>query len=263
MSDIPRDPPEDGGEGDDLEKLQETEGQADDDLGLDESGDEEGGPDEAGQEEQEEEVEAKPRPSRARDTIVAQRRRAQDAERERDDLRRRLEVLEHGSQTPRADPDAQRRQAEAETQELERLWQQDPLQAIQQVRNRERQAIGQALQQSEARIMDRQDLRDWQQTVRSDRTAARLNSQVEAIIDGARRQGNYATTRQLAYEVLVGQEVLRQRSQRGPQQTRQAQRRVARQTVRPGSGRGDLAPARRQQVDGDEALLRGATVEDI
>lgn len=201
------------------------------------------------------------RPQRRESRYQRNERTAREAKEEARQLRERLDRLEgQRNQTP-PDPAAQQR---ADAEELERLRLMDPVDALHYVRQQERQRLGQYMQGVEGRIADRQDKSEFDAACREDKAMLRLAPEVERHIADARRQGNYTLARQTVADLLYGQEMRARRREGTPRQQREAQRRVARQTVRPGGGRGEV-PRQRRQADGDadEKFLRGITIGDL
>jgi hypothetical protein len=192
------------------------------------------------------------------------RREAQEAKREAADLRRRLDDLERrGPSAPQGpDPQAAAREEQEFYQSLELMA---PAQAIMAVRDRERRTMGMALQQTRAELLDEVRKQRWETSCESNWTKARLSPQVQTMIDTARRQGNTSLDYETAYRWALGDEIDRRSRVETPRQRAAAGRRVQRQTVRPGSGRGDAPRGgnRRSQDADDEALLRGITIADL
>lgn len=262
MSD-PRLPLDDGGEELDLaeddeeapDEVEDGEGDGEDAGGDDEA---EGDADDEGdgrQERQTRHVESR---------YQRNRREAQEAKREAADLRRRLDDLERRGPSAPQGPDPQAA-ARAEQEWLQSLELMAPAQMAIAIRDRERQMMGAALQQTEARLLDRQDRADFRRLCETDRSARRLAPQVEQMIADARRNGNYSLDRETAFTFVYGTEMRARARVETPRQRAAAGRRVQRQTVRPGSGRGDAPRGgnRRSQDADDEALLRGITIADL
>lgn len=252
MSDIPT-PDETGGEPLDGEDL---------DLGVEDEGGEEPPPEDLDQPEPEAAAEER-RPSRAQSRIQRLQQERDEARRqaaEAEGYRRALE--QRNQQAAPVDPYAQQR---AEQEFLASLQQMDPYQAAIAIRDRERAQVGNALVQMQRDNAERLDRMEFNSLVRTDAEARRLAPEVERLVSQARAGGDYQTTRQTVYELLYGREALARRQGLVPRQRAQAQRRVAQQTTRPASGRGDVATGGRVRDQGsaDEALLRGVTVGDL
>ncbi len=108
-------------------------------------------------------------------------------------------------------------------------------------------------------MLDRQDQREWDNLVRSDRLAARYKDLVERDVQTLRAQGSLYIDRQILLERHAGRDLIQRSRTEGPRQRAAAQRRVARQTTRPASGRGDGAANRGRrgsEDDDDIALLK-------
>ncbi len=242
------------GEDEEAEIPEDDEGDGED-AGADDEGEGDAGDDE-GEEGQARHVE---RP-RSRGESRAQRQANENRE-----LRRRLEELERRGteQRPQGpDPQAAAREEQEFYQSLELMA---PAQAIMAVRDRERRLMGSVLQQTEARLLDRQDRSDFARLCETDRSARRLAPVVEQMIADARRSGNFSLDRETAFTFAYGKELRERGRTETPRQRAAAGRRVQRQTVRPGAGRGDAprAASRRSQDSDDEAFLRGITLDDL
>lgn len=259
MSDVPRDPPEEGGE-DDLENPEIDEsGQGDEILGDD--ADDEAVPaeeDEGSQESQREVRQTRGESRQARLSREASelRERLARAEGERDALR------QTGQRQPQFDPQAQAR-ADAEFyQSLESMSHIDAMRAVE---NRATQRIGMAMQQQRIQDQDNLDRRDFAVLSRTDRNAARFKAQVDDTAQRILAMGQVPNREEILNN-LVGREVRERSARILPQQRRAAAARVAQQTTRPAGGRGDVARGAgraRNQDEADEALLRSVTLEDL
>lgn len=261
MSDDPREPLSGGDGGEPLDEI------SDDDLGPDggDDGQEEAPPEEAdvgeADEEDQDQGSVAPQPA-TRGSPRVRRIVNENAE-----LRERLARLE-GAQSVRSQPlidpaQAAQQQRERFQAEFNRRFQEDPAAAQQWMWDIGQQQFGQAIASSEQRIMDRQDQREFDALCRSDRLAARYKDQVERDVQTLKSQGMIYVDRQMLLDRIVGQDMRRRASQEGPRQRAQAQRRVQRQTTRPGSGRGDGAANRGRRGSEDEddiALLRNTPV---
>lgn len=242
----------------DLGEDEEVEAPEDDEGDEDAGGDDEGEGDAGDDEGEEREARHVERP-RSRSENRAQRQAQENRE-----LRRRLEELERRpAERPQGpDPQAAAREEQEFYASLEMMA---PAQAIMAVRDRERRLMGGALQQTRTELIDRQDRRDWARDCETNKTKARLAPKVEEMISNARNRGNYDLDRETAYKYALGDEIDRRGRTEAPRQRAAAQRRVQRQTVRPGSGRGDAPRStnRRSQDSDDEALLRGTVIADL
>mgnify|MGYP001603274943 CR=1 FL=1 len=258
MSDDPRDPlPAGDGEGEPSDEIR------DDDLGTDGDGDEEEAlseeeADVEGSDEEDAEegkVTPPPRTSRGRNTFGRLRE-------ENRELRERLNRVEQTVTQPRPyiDPAAQQReQQEQFNREYQERFQNDPQAATAWLWQRGQQQIGAALQQQEARMLDRQDEREWNRSLQSNRFAQRFKDAVERDVQTLRSQGSQYINREMLLQKHVGEYTLNRAQAEGPRQRAAAQRRVARQTTRPASGRGDGAANRGRrgsEDDDDIALLK-------
>lgn len=183
--------------------------------------------------------------------------RWQRRERELADLRAQVRQLSEQRQAPapqpQPDPQAEAR-AEAEFIERLRMSGADPVDVANQIIQRREQRYSAALMQMEGRNIERADKADWRASLGSNPARGRLADQVEAMASQLRSAGDYRTTREMIFWTLYGQEMERRRGQAAPRQQRAAQRRVASQTTRPGSGRGEIArEGRRPAEDSVEA----------
>lgn len=244
-----------GGDGEVEEVETEVDGEADDGAGQDGADGE--ADDDAAEDEQEPPQRQVARESRYQRAI----REAREAREEARSLRAEFERSRSQPQQPQPDPQAQ---ARAEQEFNERLRLMDPADAIVAVRDRERQTMVQALMQIEGRNIERADKSEWKASVGTSKARARLADEVEAVIAAARARNDYQTTRETVFWTLYGREMESRSRAAAPGQQRAAQRRVASQTTRPASGRGEAGrPARRPAEDADEALLRSVTVGDL
>ncbi len=253
MSDAPREGEDDRGE------IEEAE--IDPDEGLDETGDDAGGDEESEGDEEEGQArdvdEPAARRPRANNTIAALRRRAQEAERERDELRR----------TARPEPQQQRPDpatlAAQENALFERWEQMAPREAERERQEYYRRQFGGEINRVASQLADQMDRQSFEARAATDKSRARLKDKVEATAANLRAQGNYSLTRETIYLHHLGEDVDRRRGEATPRQRREGQRRIAAQTTRPGAARSDAARGRRSAADADEELLRGMTVGDI
>ncbi len=129
----------------------------------------------------------------------------------------------------------------------------DPYDAMQQTVQRERQLFGAALQQQENIRFERDDARDFRNLTQRKPLAKKYEAAVERAIIATRPAGNYVTTREQVYYLLIGQDMDEKASRETPRQQRDAQRRVARQTTRPGGGRSDGARSTSRSGDDIES----------
>jgi hypothetical protein len=187
--------------------------------------------------------------------------------RENAELRERLANLEGRLSAPQpqqqADPYAAQRAAEAERELLATFT---PEQISQHFYQKGMQQTQQALHAIRIEGLDRSDKAAFES--RAERSAARaqLAAEVEKTAQQYLRQGQLAN-REDIFAYLFGKEALR-KAERGqsPRARQGAQRRVAAQTTRPGSGRGDVARSAnrgRSQEDDDRRLLERTVVGDV
>ena len=247
-------------EEDDLGEIEESpedqDGDGDAPDGEDTAGDEAGEADDGAEEV--EEARLTPRRERARDTIRTLRTRAQTAEERIADLERRLaEPPRPAPQT--IDPYAQQRALEAERERVAQLM---PHEAAEYWANKAIQQNNQANVALRIEMLESRDQASFDALKASNVAAARLAQQVEADVRQLRAVGIYTIGRREAFYARLGQEVAERGARAAPRQRAAAARRVAGQTVRPGSGRGGVATGTGNRVDADEALLRSAAVRD-
>lgn len=189
--------------------------------------------------------------------------------RENAELRERLANLEgqvsarQNQPQPAADPYAAQRAQEAERQYLDTLT---PTEALLYVQQRGQQQFGQALQAIRVEGLDRSDKMAFESRAERSQARQQLAAEVEKTAQNLLRQGQIAN-REDIFAYLFGKEALR-KAERGqsPRARQGAQRRVAAQTTRPGSGRGDVARGgnrQRSQEDDDRRLLERTTVGDV
>lgn len=187
--------------------------------------------------------------------------------RENAELRERLANLEGRLSAPQpqpaADPYAAQRAAEAERELLATYT---PEQISQHFYQKGMQQTAQALQMQRIESLDRIDRMAFEN--RAERSAARsqLAAEVEKQAQAYLARGQMAN-REDIFAYLFGKEALRKAERAQPARQRAgAQRRVAAQTTRPGSGRGDVARGgnrQRSQEDDDMRFLQRTTVGDV
>lgn len=167
-------------------------------------------------------------------------------------------------QQPVYDPQAQ---ARADAALLEQLQQMDPAQALIHVRNLEQQRFGQALGQVRAETQDAIARSRFEDRMERNSTYKQYGPRVIEAVQQARAQGNYALTYEAAFRYMVGDEMVQKAERAAPAQARRGAARVARQTVRAPSGRGDVTGGGRRPVPGsreaDEAAIRDADARGI
>jgi hypothetical protein len=174
------------------------------------------------------------------------------------------EIRNRPAPQTQVDPYAQQRAAEAEQARLANMSYEE---RVDYLRGKDRQEVAQALQGIEFRMADRADKLAWDASLRDNPTRTRLAPEVERAIAQYRAEGKNAD-RETVYKYLRGEEMdRREREGRGNigRQRTQAQRRVARQTTRPASGRGGegrAAPARSGD-DADLRFLKNTRVGDV
>ncbi len=205
---------------------------------------------------------AERRPSRSQNRVSNLTRQLAEERTARERIERDLAELRTRSLQPPADPAAQ---ARAAAEEAERVRQMMPEEQIAYFRNRDRQEFGSALQGIEFRMMDRADKLAWQASCERNGQRARLNDRVEQVLQDYRSRGQNAEREQV-YKYVLGDELDRKASGQLPRQRAAAARRVAAQTTRPGSARGDVARTGRTgktQYDADREALSSITLGDL
>lgn len=190
------------------------------------------------------------------------RERARELEQQNNDLARRLAELERRQQQPVIDPAAAQREEQAFR---ERLSQMDPVEAALEIQSRAERRMQAQLRDAEIRGFDRADVAEFNALVARDRFAERNAAEVERVLAARRAMGDYTLGRLDIVDFLRGREARLRGGTAATQQRRQAAARVARETVRPTAGGGDVARsgggARRE--DADASLLRQITTSDI
>lgn len=244
---------------DEVEDAENAEVQ-DDDFVDDGADDDEGDAPDEGQEEDEVEV-APPRAgSRKQNTVAALRLRAQTAETGLTQLQQQFADLQRRINQPAApDPAAI---ARAEAEEIERV---SLLPVHEQARywtQKSEQRIAAALQQFTFGNHDQNDRTAFNAMCAGNATMRRLQPQVEQLLGAMRQQGSNQTRENIAY-YLIGREAV-ERARNGGKRAAPAQsRRLVSQTVRPASGRGDVARSNGAGGNSDERLLRSITIDDL
>jgi hypothetical protein len=266
MSDVPRAPDdgadefEPGGRDDEIEEIEEGAGGPGE--GIDGGGDTaEEDPDEdeglEGSEGDAGRTRGVSRPESPRESRFQRNvRLRREAEAKANALEERLARLENSQRQPQQpDPETLRRQ---EREFLESLRMMDPVDAANAVASRKEQQFVQALQAVRMEGLDRQDRSEFNLAARADPAMGRLRPQVESAIAEARRMGNFSVTRMDIFYRLYGEEMAARRNTERPRQQRSAQRRVAAETTRPVSGRGEGARGRRPEEgtrESDDAII--------
>lgn len=232
---------------------------------LDEIEDTEPEPDEPGLDEHAEPEPEPDREERRRRTKGEAQRWRERYQREAEtssDLTRRIAALEQQRAQPAFDPQAAQRAEQEFRAQLELM---SPVDAALAVAQRERALHRQELTQVELRGFDRSDKANFDAMAATDRRAARYAAEVERVLAQRRQMGDYTLGRRDILAFKLGEELLARGATQVRAQRQQANGRVARETTRPASGRGDVAAggrARNQDAD-DEALLRRVTTADV
>jgi hypothetical protein len=254
-------PPPDGGDDDvDLGAI-DQDGNPIDDVEDAEPEPDEPEPEEA-EPERQPEPEREQRRQRAKGEAQRWRERYQREAATSSDLTRRIAALEQQRAQPAYDPQAAARAEQEFRASLELM---SPADAAIAVANRQAQQFREQLTQVELRGFDRSDKANFDAMTATDRRAARYAAEVEQILAQRRQMGDYTLGRRDILAFKLGEELLARGAAQVPAQRRAANGRVARETTRPASGRGDVAAggrARNQDVD-DEALLRRVTTSDV
>lgn len=202
-----------------------------------------------------------PRQTRRERQTENWRARAERAEREAAELRGRQSVLEARPQAP-VDPAARARE---EAAELDRVQQMLPHEVARYYAEKSARETQQQIFQARVEGFDRSDRAEFSQLRQTNRSAERHAAKVEEILQGRRQNGDWTLGRKQILAFLIGEETLNKGPTAAAGQRRQAAARVAGQTTRPASGRGDVGRGNtgRNQGDADERLLRGTTLGDI
>lgn len=214
--------------------------------------------------EPEPQAQPEPRRGRANDTIRTLRSRAQEAERRAADLERRMSAFEARQTMP--DPRvAQQAAAQEEQQFRESLVGLMPEEIALRVTERTERRMQAQLAAAEVRGFDRNDRIDFEKEAAVSRFAASKRQEVEDLLGRMRSQGVYQFGRLDILDLLDGRNRRLTREQTTQQQRRNGARNVARETVRPASGRGEGGGGGRRtsQEDADIALLKGARIGDV
>lgn len=191
------------------------------------------------------------------------RRRAQEAERERDDARRQLQDVSARQANLEArlanDPGAQARSA---AEEAERLAIMTPAEVGRYFYQKGLNETRQALFQQQFQTHEAFDKRKYDEAARTSKLHQRYHKEVDDVLRAERAQ-NRNPDREDILNHLIGRDVRDRAGRAAPVQRRQAQARVAGQQARPGGARGD-APAGRRPAAGtyeaDLALIEGKPI---
>lgn len=238
------------GTGDDDEELEtgvETETDAEEEV-------EETGTDaeEEVETEEEPEVEVEEQPTRTgrraggSEEIKRLRRRAQQAERERDEARR------SGQQTQQPQK-SQAQIAEEERAERERVSLLPPEEQITYWRTKDRQEFGNALRGLASQQADERDASKFDRLCAREPGLAAIQDDVEDEIKKARANGNFAVTREDVANWFLGKRARERAGRARGNQTRRAAAGRERETARPGTTRSDVAATRRPRADSTAA----------
>ncbi len=249
MSDLP--------EGEDVGEIEEIEGgETDAELPEGEDGAEPDAPEDEGEEGQEGNVDPESRRGGGgASTPRTLRRRAQEAERERDELRGRNAANEQRLRDLEtrvaSNPAAQQQAAQQEQEMLLRMSAEEQTQYFYQKGRRE---VANELQQIRNVQADQTDRMAYAARAATSPMRARLSDRVEAVLQQARAQGRNES-REVIYKYLLGDELDSKAAKAVPGQRTAAAARVAGQRTRPGAGRGDAAPASRTSRNDPEAEM--------
>lgn len=252
MSDLARDPADEGGAGDDaeLDQLDELDTEIEDEPEPDEGPEPEGG----------EETEPEPRQTRRGPRGRANGEEIRELRTQLEHTNRQLEELRRPA-PQRIDPAAQQA---AEVQFWANLEMMPPGEAYRTLYSRARQEFGQQFAQQQLNTQESLDKQQYDAQARSDPLYQKYRADVEALVAAERQRGNFVS-REIALNQVYAQD-MRNRAKRvaGPQR-RAGAARLAAQTVRTPSGRGDVARGgtRRNQDADDADMLRGITAGDI
>jgi hypothetical protein len=249
MSD-PRDPLDEGGDDAELDQAED----------LDEPIEDEAEPGE----EPEEAVEAdEPEPEPRRTRGPRGRANGEEIRELRSQLEqttRQIEELRRPA-PQRVDP-AQQQQAEERF--FEQLEMMPPREAYKALWQQAQQVLGQRIAQQSSATQEGFDKQAYDARAETSRVRQQYRDRVEALVAMERGRGNIVP-RENALRHLYADDMLARADRVAAPQRRAGAARVANQTTRPASGRGDVARAgrRRDQGDDDAALLRQITAGDI
>ncbi len=232
-----------------------------DDLDID-TGEEPGDDLEIDTDEQSQPQEVQPRPTRRERQTENWRTRAQEAEARSAEYERRLAALETRQTAPPPDPAAEQRRMEAEYERLAMLPPQDMVRELHGLVRRE---FSQGLNNVALQSAERADLAEYARFMEQHPGLKRYTPQIEQTVRDLRAQGVTGINRIAIAKFHWADANLERAAVQNGRQRRQGAANVARQTVRPASGRGDLARAagNGRGTDADEALLRSVTVGEI
>lgn len=255
MSDLPRDPILDDGDGDpaELDQPEDLETELEDEPQEGDEPDAADGEDEAADEPPRQTRRTGPRGRPNGEEI-------RELRRENEDIRRQMQALQQPRQ-PAFDPAAQARADQEFWASLDLMT---PAEAHRAVYTRATREVSQAFFQQNTQTQETLDKQAYDAQARNSRVHQQYRSRVEELVSGERARGNIVN-RDVALRYLLGEDAINRANKVAPAQRRQGAARVNSQTVRPGNGRGDVARggARRNQDTDDEALLRGTRVADI
>lgn len=237
---------------------EENEGLGDGEEGEEDAEDGQDGGDEdeeAGEAEEDERVLESRIPRRQR-AVQSLRKRAQAAERERDEIKRRLDELERSGNNSRN----QRSEEENEVDEATKLALMTDSEKIDYKLNKGLDSIKKVLAQSQVSNFDRQDRSNYDKLMRTDKLARRFENEVENLYADLMKQGK-PTPRDTILNFIIGQKS-RAASSSGKtrQQRRDAERRVAKERINTNSGRSDVSSERRRGGKTLEQRLEGIKI---
>lgn len=181
--------------------------------------------------------------------------------RENEEIRRQMRALQQQPRQPAVDPQAQARADQEFWASLDLMT---PAEAHRAVYNRATREVSQAFYQQNSQTQDRTDKQAYATLASTSPIHQRYQQRVEEAVANERARGNIVD-REVMFAWLEYQDRKTRAARIAPQQRRRGAANVARQTVRPGNGRGDVqrSGGRRSQDSDDEALLRQTRVSDI
>jgi chromosome segregation ATPase len=248
MSDLP--------EGEPSGEVEEVDAEEQDAELPEEGGDDAADEGDEGEEGQEGDVDPEPRRGGGgASTPRTLRRRAQEAERERDELRGRNAATEQRLRDVEArvasNPAAAQQAAQQEQEMLQRMSGEEQTQYFYQKGRRE---VANELQQIRNVQADQTDRMAYASRAAASPMRAQFSDRVEAVLQQARAQGRNES-REVIYKYLLGDEMDRKAAKAVPGQRKAAAARVASQRARPGGARGDAAPAARDSRNDPESAM--------
>lgn len=239
---------------DDLDQDDDTD--SDTDADVDAGGDDDDGgtqPDKDGGADGGDDPPARSRGSRQFGEL---RRRAREAERERDEYRRLVEEARRAPAHPAVDP------AQAEREERARLELMEPHEQTAYLLQKQQRQFDQKLNTIQFHIYDQSDRAAFDRLCAQKPLYEKVAAETERILADERRAGRPGASRKLIAEMLIGRSVVEKGGTAKDKQTAAAKARLAAQRGRPGAGSSDVGPQRGRSGNND-AATRNKRLEGV